>query len=409
MIDNPFLSENFIKTWTKSFGKEKTPIQVEGIFGPKFHREKWEIYTNCGRTHTKGVQYTLEHSLDLRNKTLLIFDVPSYFKNPEPYGSKPTKLIKVKQYPGFLIELNLFLNLQDYMQKKFKKSSRYKLNKYSRRLSECFNIKTKMYVGDMAQEEYQFLFERFRELLEKRFLEKAEHNNNLDKREWDFYQKVAYPMLQKKLSGLFVVYNGELPIAITLVYFSKEIIFDAITVFDIDYAKFHLGSVNIMYLIEWGMANKFQILDFSKGYFDYKARWSTKKYDFEYHILYNSKSLSSTAKAIIIKNYYTVKQRLREKNLNLLLNKILFRLHKKGAELPISTNEKHKSIVFEEIGAQDNSNLVKIDGYNPQVIKIFFEFLYLNNEDAKDVAVFRTNGGQYLLRGKNSEKVAYFS
>ena len=221
-----------------------------------------------------------------------------------------------------------------------------------------------MYVGDMAQEEYQFLFERFRELLEKRFLEKAEHNNNLDKREWDFYQKVAYPMLQKKLSGLFVVYNGELPIA---------------------------------------------ILDFSKGYFDYKARWSTKKYDFEYHILYNSKSLSSTAKAIIIKNYYTVKQRLREKNLNLLLNKILFRLHKKGAVLPISTNEKHKSIVFEEIGAQDNSNLVKIDGYNPQVIKIFFEFLYLNNEDAKDVAVFRTTGGQYLLRGKNSEKVAYFS
>lgn len=404
MIDNPFLSGTFTKIWAKSFGKEVAPIEVKGILGPKFYRGRWGINTNYGKTHTKGMQYTLEH-LDLRKKTLLIFDVPSYFESPEPQGS--TKLIKVKQYPGFLIELGLFLNSQDYLQKQFKKSSRYKLNKYNRKLSECFNIKTKMFRGDMAQEEYQFLFNRFRELLEKRFLDKAEYNNNLGQKEWDFYQKVAYPMILKKLSGLFVVYNGELPIAITFVYFSKNIIFDAITVFDTDYAKFHLGTVNIMHLIDWGITNKFQILDFSKGYFDYKTRWATKSYNFEYHILYNSKSLSSTAKAIMIKNYYTVKQRLREKNLNLLLNKILFLLHKKEGDSKKTSEEKSKTVVFEDLKAYDCSALEKIDGYSPQVIKIFFDFLYLNNESAEDVEVFHDSCGQYFLRGKSSEKVAY--
>ncbi|MBO0322396.1 GNAT family N-acetyltransferase [Muricauda sp. CAU 1633] len=406
MIDNPFLSETFTKIWAKSFSKENTPIEVKGVFGPKFYMGKWGIHTNYGKTHTKGMQYTLEHSLALKKETLLIFDVPTYFNIPQPQGVKPTKLLRIKQYPGFLIELDSFSSLQDYLQKKFKKSSRYKLNKYSRRLSECFDIKAKMHVGDITQGEYDLLFDRFRKLLEKRFLDKEEYNNNLDEKEWDFYKKVAYPMIIKNEAGLFVVKNGDLPIAITLVYFSKDIIFDAITVFDIDYAKFHLGSVNIMHLIDWGITNKFQILDFSKGYFDYKTRWATRDYNFEYHILYNSESLSSTAKAVMAKNYFKLKQYLREKDLNRLLNKALFSFRKKKWDSENTIDEKGKTVVFEEAEVQDDSALQPTDGYSPQVIKLFFDFLYLNNESAKDVEVYRGSNGQYLFRGKNSKKVA---
>ena len=63
--------------------------------------------------------------------------------------------------------------------------------------------------------------------------------------------------------------------------FSEDTLFDAITVFDIDYSKFHLGSITIMKLIEWCIENEIKILDFSKGYFEYKRRWCTKIYDFE--------------------------------------------------------------------------------------------------------------------------------
>lgn len=406
MIDNPFLSETFTKIWAKSFGKEETPNSIEGVNGPKFYRGRWGVLTNYGKTHTKGMQYTLEPPLDLKKEALLVFDVPTYFKIPQPQGPQPTKLIRVRQYPGFLIELDSFSSLQEYLQKKFKKSSRYKLNKYSKRLSECFDIETKMHLGDAITEEaYNLLFDRFRELLEKRFLDKAEHNNNLDEQEWGFYKSVVYPLILKRQAGLFVIKNGETPIAITLVYFSKDIIFDAITVFDIDYAKFHLGSVNIMHLIDWGIANKFKLLDFSKGYFDYKTRWATKSYDFEYHILYNSKSLSSTAKAMLASNYFKLKQYLREKDLNLLLNKVLFRFRKKEWDSFNAPDEKSKTIVFEDVEVQDAS-LEKIDGYNPQVIKLFFDFLYLNNESAKDVEVFHGSNGQYLFRGKNSKKIA---
>ena len=407
MIDNPYASKVFIDTWFKHFDKTESRSKILGIEGTEFYKNGSGIYVNSGKTHTKGIYYSLANEIQIENKTLLINDVPSYFGCPASLPTKSTKLKRIKQYPGFLIKLDQFNSLGDFMRQKFKKSSRYKLNKYKKRLTQCFDIQYKMYRGEIAEKDYQRIFKRFRELLEKRFEDKGEHNNNLDKQEWEFYKKVGLTMIKENKAGLFVIEDHGNPIAITLNYFSEQNIFDAITVFDIDYTKFHLGSVNIMFLIEWGIENGYKILDFSKGYFDYKVRWSTKKYDFEYHILYNPKSIISRTKAFFLTTFFKSKQYLRDKGINRVLNKARFALKNSGDHGPKRDRKIPSTPIFEDYGLEDTVELIKIDGYNPKIKKVFFDFLYLYSETSQDVNIFKLDEkeNQYVFKGKKNSKI----
>ena len=69
-----------------------------------------------------------------------------------------------------------------------------------------------------------------------------------------------------------------------------------------------------------------EILDFSKGYFDYKEHWSTQRYDFEYHIYYNLSSFRSVWMAHGVKAYYRLKQALRDRRIDEKLNAYSYRL-----------------------------------------------------------------------------------
>ncbi|SDQ66098.1 GNAT family N-acetyltransferase [Flagellimonas zhangzhouensis] len=406
MIDNPFISKVYVDIWLDHFGKTQKSTKIEGINHLDFFKSRFGVLINSGSTHTKGIYYSLDENIDLKNKTCLINDVPSYFECTKNNHSKNIEIKKIKQYPGFLIELDQFTSLEEYMQQTFKKSSRYKLNKYKKRLEQCFEIKSTMYTGNISEEKYQGIFQKFRELLEKRFEDKQEYNNNLDKQEWEFYKKVSYPLFKENKAGFFVVEYNQEPIAITLNYFSNKIIFDAITVFDIDYTKFHLGSINIMYLIKWGIENNFKILDFSKGYFDYKVRWCTKKYDFEYHIIYNPKSITSASKAGILSWFYTKKQQLRENGVNKKWGALRYTI-KNLSTHKTQTTDVAINPVFTDYDIKTELLSNKIITYNENLKKVFFDFLYLFGETASDVVVFKIeNGQQYVFKGKNHCKVS---
>ena len=409
MIRNPFASRTFTDIWLDCFEKKGSNIGFPGIDGIEFYKNLG-VHVNVGKTHTKGIYYALNDAVSLKGRTCMIYDVPSYFQCPEKLPSKGVALKKIRQYPGFLIEVDQFEGLEQFMQSKFKKSSRYKLKKYRKRLSESFNISSAMFWGEMSKVDFENIFEKFRSLLQKRFVGKGEHNNNLDEQEWDFYKKVAYPMILKKEAGLFVVFNDEEPIAITLNYFSNDVIFDAITVFDTDYAKFHLGSVNIMSLIEWAIDNGFKILDFSKGYFDYKTRWATKHYYFEYHILYDSKSPISWLRAKILGIFLRMKQFLREKNLNIFLNKLRYKLYPKNNKQTGKIANTARKLIFEDVSEEHETSMTKINPHSQENKKLLFEFLYLFGENIKDVDMFLLGeSDRILIKGKKTEKIAAFT
>lgn len=407
---NPFLTNSFKSIWLKHYGAKNASITAFNYFSELefVKHENWSIYFNVGETHTKGLGYTInsKEGGQLKNKTLLIYDVPTYFKVDTTQLGGKIKHLKSKQYPGFLIETGKYNSLNDYMLENFSKNSRNKNKKYKRRLEDSFNITYKMFFGDISKTEYDFIFTEFKRLLEKRFTEKQITNNNLDRKEWAFYYDIAYPLILEKKASLYVIYDKCKPIGVTLSYFSEDTLFDAITVFDIDYFKFHLGSVTIMKLIEWCIDNDMIILDFSKGYFEYKTRWCTETYDFEYHIFYDSTSLKSKMLASSIKRIYDFKHRLREKNLNEKFHEFTYKLkhrEKKETEKATYNFTEVDLSQINEIGLSINFELPE----NKAIKMMIFEFLYLYLEKYNNIQLFKLNNttNSYLIKGKQKSFV----
>jgi hypothetical protein len=267
-----------------------------------------------------------------------------------------------------------------------------------------------MYYGAIDPDQYRTIFVYFKQLLEKRFLDKGTTNNNLDPKEWNFYTEVAYPMILEKKASLFVIYNGDTPIGVTLNYFSDTIVFDAITVFDIDYEKFHLGSVTIMKLIEWSINQKFKYFDFSKGYFDYKKRWATKEYYFEYHLYYDKSSIISIVLGNTIALYFNLKQYFRDKNLNAKIHKLTFWFR----NLQVKKNERERYLSIPIEGEMNLEKFIEInrDSDEWQDLKSnIFEFLYLNNSSEKDLKVKKStlDKNRFVLECKDKRVILTMS
>ena len=401
---NPFTSTTFCSIWSKHFLDDREPRSFNFIKNISFYQSKIPgLYINSGRNLTKGLNLELgESSTELeKGNTFLIYDVIDFENNNQAVEKTDMGHYAIRQYPGYLIDLSSFKSLDDYLSKTFKKSSRYKLRKYKKRLEESFNISFKAYCGDMSQNEYDSIFSSFRNLLEKRFAEKQISNNNLDKEEWDFYKDVAYPMILEKKAVLFVMYNNDEPISVTLGYLSKSRIFDAITVFDIDFTKFHLGSIKIMYLIDWCVKNGWHTLDFSKGHFDYKTRWANKQFDFHYHIWFDKKSLKARAISYSLKLFFTLKQVLRERKVNDILHRFTYKLKNKEEQKAQYAFEENgpdcTKVPLEELNLKSNENeLFK---------RVCYDFLYLFPENESNIKIFRLANHEslYLIKGKEKE------
>ncbi|MFI1771283.1 GNAT family N-acetyltransferase [Thalassobellus citreus] len=402
--NNPFISPVFIKTWIKHFNKSKPTYSFDFIKGLSFFKTPLPLFINIGKNLTKGISYYINESskiLDFKGKVLLIYDVPRFFNLKESNLPKRIKSIKIKQYPGFLINLEKYIDLNDYLSKNFSKSSKQKFNRYKSRLELCFDIKEKMLIGNIEKSEYDFVFNHFKALLTKRFDDKQIVNNNLNPEEWNFYYEVVYPMLLEKKAALYVIYNGDIPICVRLLYFSDTIIFDAITVFDIDYSKFHIGKVSIMKMLEWSFKHEYKIFDFSKGYYDYKESWSDLKYDFEYHVFFDSKSIISYILGITIAIYFKFKQFLREKELNKKLHELTYRLRK-------NKTKTYDTVFIKEIAPNDfdSSKLkeIKLDNSNTFLKKHAYDFLFITKEHFKNLKVYKVNN-IYMLEVNEHRKI----
>ncbi len=285
------------------------------------------LFINVGKNLTKGMSYVLDSSFtsyDFKNKVLLIYDVPEYFNIKTETLPKKIKAIKIEQYPGFLTNLETYIDFNNYFSSSFSKKSRYKFKSYQRALESSFDIKYKHFYGDISKEPYDDIFQHFNTLLKKRFEDKLETNNNLIPKEWDFYYDSSFELILKKKASLFVIYDDKKPIAISLNYFSTNILFFAMTVFDMDYFKYNIGKVHLMELYKWCFENNIKIFDLSKGYYDYKERWANVSYNFEHHIYYDSNSISAIAIAHFLKLFFKLKQFLRDLKLNVLLHKITY-------------------------------------------------------------------------------------
>ena len=159
--NSPFSANTFQKIWKKHFIPNKAVNTFKFIDGVNFYKSRFSLFINVGKNLTKGNYYKINDYKDYKNKTFIIYDVLPQLNKESNYLPKNIGVLKSTQYPGFLIHLDKFKNIDEYLLNTFSKNTRMKMRKFTKRLEECFAISTKMFFGNIDKQEYDEVFENF--------------------------------------------------------------------------------------------------------------------------------------------------------------------------------------------------------------------------------------------------------
>jgi hypothetical protein len=404
MKNNPFTSQIFNSVWLKHFYNSKPSFSFDFIKNVTFFKKSnLPLYVNVGKNLTKGIYYQLEANQDdFKGKVFLIYDVPDYFNVNEDTSKTSNRLglKKVFQYNGYLMNYSDFKTPDEYIKNQFSKNNkRYVRWSHIKRLEECFDISYEFIYGDVTDEKYEFIFNHFYRLLNIRFDDKNIDYHHLKDTKWMFYKDVILPLIRTKQASFLVIYNEGIPVGVNLNYHSENTLFKAITVFDVDYYKFSIGKLSVLKLMDWCFENNYKYSDFSKGYFDYKEIWSNTCYGFNYHILYDKKSIAAVIIANAIEKMYKLKLYLREKNYNHKYRKLIYKLkRKKETTEPIDTFEIKEINDF--IKTENYSSIDIKDKNHHHLLKHVYSFLFTNPEPIGNLNFYKDkNNKSYVIKG----------
>lgn len=406
MQHNPFTSSIFETVWSKHFLNNQKPITFKAIKNVVFCKSnRFPFYVNIGKNLTKGVNYEIDYSQDdFKGKTFLIYDVPEYFNVKDLKSSTKLQCKKVYQYTGSLMNIEEFASTEEYINNKFSSKNRREFRGNIRKLETCFNISYKFINEALSQEEFDFIFGKFHDLLSIRFGEKGFQYHHLEEQKWNYYRELVFKMLQTKQASLLVISHDEEPIGITLNFHSETVLFETITVFDPDYFKFSVGKTSIIKLLDWCFENNFKISDFSKGAFDYKEKWGNLTYKFNYHILYDSSSLQSRLTASALERFFKLKLYLREKDLGSKYRKLKHKFSGNAkATKPVSEFKIEKLETFTPDETYKQITVNKTE--NKSLRKYLFMFLFANPEPENNVKVYEKEGSYYITGTKKSMRL----
>lgn len=331
-------------------------------------------------------------------RVLLVKDFPDYL-NIRIRKKPNQKLKKVKTLKGHLIELKTFNSISEYLNRNFSSKSRSNLRRYNNRLEACFNIKYVSYYGNIEKQKYDSLFVALKDLLIKRFNEKKETNYELQY--LDEFHDIVYPLILNKKANLFVIYDGDVPISIRVNMFKQTHAFYILSGYDIDYSKFHLGSIDMLKNIEWCINKDFEVYDLLKGYDYYKSKWATKSHNYYNHIIYNTNLASTNLIGIFVYN----KEKFKYKIYNSLkINQL--KLKYKKIKKSIFGNNKKASVLLSNFIANNNieKTLINIQENNEYAIlkRPLYNFLFLTNQSINDIKIskLKNSSNKFLLESK---------
>ncbi|MFK5972246.1 MAG: GNAT family N-acetyltransferase [Flavobacteriaceae bacterium] len=372
-----------------------------------------ELYSNISYSHNNIIisrtEWSEEKSLSANKPVSLVKYVPEYLK---PHLKKHLKAIKFFEIKGYAITLNGVTSIEEYLAEQIKRKLRISLLNRKKRLEQCFNIRYEVFHNHITKEEYSILMEALRKLLVRRFEQRNEVNERL--LDWNKYYDLFFTLINTKKASLFVIYESNKPIALSLNYHFDKVFFGAISSYDIDYGKFGLGQILVYKRLEWCIEQKFDVFDMSMGNPDYKKKWCNTVYDFEHHIVYSPDSLSSSfyAKSIAIR--MRTKMYLKSKNIHILYKKIKTNLKvlSKNDKEPNNTRERIKYTIEPENNIKTYNNLTKVD-YNTSKFSFLkqyaCEFLYVTKEHILNTEIFEVEKERiYVIKGKDhSSKVIF--
>lgn len=216
--------------------------------------------------------------------------VPDYLALNSHLKNKILKVVPQYNW-GYSIDLRGFSSIDDYLESQFRSKPRSIVRRYVRRLESCFPIRYALYHGEVDQETYHGIFTALHTMIRARFGHKKETHKELWR--WNELQDRTYHQILKRQASLFVIYDGEKPIEISLNYHVGPVLFSSISSHDMDYAKFGLGHVEIYKQLEWCLNNGYSLFEMGVGGMDYKRKWSNHIYRFAHWIIFPENKLSA--------------------------------------------------------------------------------------------------------------------
>lgn len=336
------------------------------------------------------------------DKLRIIKDVPEYFS----LNTNPSVHLKTaRTYPGFVINLSGYNNIDDYLQKRLSNSSRYNLRTYKRRLEACFHARYTTYCGDMSKEEYEHLFREMVGMIKRRFREKEVENRELGRMEE--YRMRLYTLIRDKRAVCHVIYSEENPISISFNLLADNICFGLITSFDTDYTKFHPGFINIIQLVEWCIDNKIVRFDMLKGDLSYKRLFADQVYSYHNILLYPARGFGHNWAAVLIvlrmKTYYLLLGLGKKYKLHHYyrgFQKFRFRwMKKKGSDL----DKLSYRITNTNAGScEDVDNRIDLDDPEYSYLRrAVFSYIYNSKDRYGEIQLFKSQKSrEYTIKGK---------
>ncbi|WP_190808448.1 GNAT family N-acetyltransferase [Flagellimonas sp. S3867] len=395
---NPFFHKEFTKNWLKFFATGKKPVYYKSV-GPLGFIKSWapRLYYNIGRNITNGLTYNLyKGQSDIRKKVFLVYDVIPYVAELSKEQPKNIGVKKIKQYKGYLTRFTEYKDFNDFLSGHYSSSTRMKLRKNERKLKTNFNIEYETLFGDVSKQRYENLMDYVFELIESRFKNLRLDNDILHKKE--YYRKLFYDMILGKKAIIHMICHDKQPIAVSLSFLSESSLLYAINTFDTRYRRYNLGHISILNMVKWCFENNMDILDYSKGTYDYKLRWANETYCFENHIIYDKNSMLCKFIASLLFNYFSLKQYLRDKKFNETYVKFKFFWNSKrknaemGSAIKIEDIDEERLVeeLYEKISHEQLSNL--------DIAGKVYDMLYSKPQSMDSVQILKhKNGLEYVV------------
>ncbi|BFP42746.1 hypothetical protein FGF1_35910 [Flavobacteriaceae bacterium GF1] len=330
--------------------------------------------------------------------------VPDYIKaeisNPD--------LWKEKTFPsvnGYAICLHDCPSIEDYLRNNLK-SRRKAINRAVKRLETCFNISYKVFQKNTTEDEYHFLMGKLKTMIIKRFEQRGQKSDSLAV--WDKVVSTSLDLIKQGKASLFVIYDEDNPIVISFNYNYDTMLFSYISSYDIDYAKFSPGQIEIYRQLEWCINNGYTQYDMGWGDMAYKKWWSNKIYRFNHHILYPKHSIPGFLYALRKGNKSRIFAFLIAKGVNTRLNKI-----KKILRQDHKISNNGPQYTFGEATLSPSESWEEIDLRTKELPiskQIINDFLFLTQEHSEDVSLhYSKTKDIYALKGKKEVKTIVFN
>ncbi|MFD2562435.1 GNAT family N-acetyltransferase [Aquimarina rubra] len=329
------------------------------------------------------------------DKVYSVFFIPDYLKPHSNSGNFVVK--KVEQFfKGYAVFLDGFASADAYIKHRFRSNAKG-IRRRIKRLESCFNISYKTYYGAIEEEDYEFLMDALEKMLVRRFEQRNDVSQSLLR--WDHYKQMYFSLINEKKASMFVAFDNNQPIIVSLNHHFQDRLFSAISSYDIDYSKFSLGSVEIYKKLDWLIENDHKSYEMGMGDLSYKREWCNHIYNFEHQIIYPKKSVVGFFKG----NIEYLKVKLKE-----FVFKIAYVRYKKykakRKKNPIAFTEEYQVAAIEE--AVYDKKLPVID-YNTkdhrQLRRIVFDFLYTSIDNVANVKVLEVSKKEktYVIVGKS--------